>query len=73
MINTQQQALELAKVYGVNPSEHPSAVVTENGNVYLTDNIDPKDTGKRFYLNIEEAEAEVIEDELPKKGRKKQS
>jgi len=73
MINTHKEAVEHAKMFGVNSSEHPSAVVTESGNVYLTDNVDPKDNGKKFYLNTEEVESEDVTESEPKKGRKKQS
>ena len=58
---TLKEAIKLAKVYGVNPTEHPNAVVTETGNVYLSDNVDPKETGERFYFN--QVEKPKVEEE----------
>ena len=45
MIKTHEEAKELCKVFGINPLEHPDMVVTATGNIYLTDNVDPKDLG----------------------------
>lgn len=67
MITTHEEAKELCKVFGINPLEHPDMVVTATGNIYLTDNVDPKDLGKQFKFN-EEPEKEK---ETPKKASKK--
>lgn len=60
---TRAEAIKLCEVFGVNYSEHPNIVVTENGNVYTNGVIDPADKGERFELNKEEIET-------PKKGKK---
>lgn len=71
MIKTNKEAELLCEKFGVKISEHPHAVVTANGNVYLTDNVDPKDTSERFYMNTEDVNAEIIEEiEQPKKKKK---
>lgn len=50
MITTKVEALALCKKYEVNLKDHDTVIVTGNGNIYLSDNIDPKDLGEVFYL-----------------------
>lgn len=50
MIKNREEALELCKKYEVDISKHNIVIITENNNIYLSDNIDPKDIGNTFYL-----------------------
>lgn len=50
MIKSREEALELCKKYEVDINKHNIVIVTENNNIYLSDNIDPKDIGKVFCL-----------------------
>jgi hypothetical protein len=68
-----EQAIKLCEKFGVNTSEHSCIIITESGNIYLSENIDPKDNSERFYLNVEAEEFEEIKPETVniKKERKK--
>lgn len=76
MIESQKEAELLCEKFGVNPSEHPHLVVTANGNIYTTGNVDPKDTSEKFtFVAKEEQTVEEVADsetKAEKKGRKKQ-
>lgn len=50
MISTKEEALALCKKYEVSLKDQDTVIVTGNGNIYLSDNIDPKDQGEVFYL-----------------------
>lgn len=50
MVTTKEEALALCKKYEVNLKDNDTVIVTGNGNIYLSDNIDPKDKGEVFYL-----------------------
>ncbi len=62
---TKQDAIELCKLYDVDPAQHPAIVVTANGNIYPDGNVDPGDTSVRIELNVEEQKAEVIDEPKP--------
>lgn len=70
---TKAEAIKLCEKFGVNHSEHSCVIVTESGNIYLSENIDPKDNSERFYLKVETDEYEEIKPETVnlKKERKK--
>lgn len=76
MISNTTEAIKLCEKFGVNISEHSHVIVTANGNIYTSLNIDPKDTSKQFNLKVQikEIEQPKIEAEVvvePKKQRKK--
>jgi hypothetical protein len=50
MITSREEALELCKKFDVKLAEHKTVIVTGNNSIYLSDNIDPKDTSQKFYL-----------------------
>ncbi len=63
MIENKEQALELCKKYEVHLKDHKTVIVTENNNIYLSDNIDPADIGKVFYLKGDKVTNEEIQKE----------
>jgi hypothetical protein len=67
------EAIKLCEKFGVNIPEHSCVIVTANGNIYLSNNIDPKDNSERFDLKTEDIEFEEIKPETvtTKKERKK--
>ena len=67
------QAIKLCEKFGVKHSELSCVIVTENGNIYTSENIDPKDNSERFYLKVEADDFEEIKPETVnlKKERKK--
>lgn len=73
MITNRTEAIKLCEKYGVNIPVHSCVIVTGNGNIYLSDNIDPKDNSERFDLKTEDAVFEEIKPETVhiKKERKK--
>lgn len=76
MISNTTEAIKLCEKFGVNISEHPHVIVTANGNIYTSLNIDPKDTSKQFNLKLEVKEIKQPEIQEPvvveqKKQRKK--
>jgi MoaA/NifB/PqqE/SkfB family radical SAM enzyme len=74
MISNTTEAIKLCEKFGVNISEHSHVIVTGNGNIYTSLNIDPKDTSKQFNvkMQIKEIEQPVIEEVVEtKKPRKK--
>lgn len=70
---TKAEAIKLCEKFGVNYSEHSCVIVTETGNIYLSENIDPKDNSECFYLKVETDDFEEIKPETvtTKKERKK--
>ncbi len=50
MITSIDEAKELCVRYDIKLSEHKTVIVTGNNSIYLSDNIDPKDTSEKFYL-----------------------
>ncbi len=50
MITSREEALELCKKFDVKLADHKTVIVTGNNSIYLSDNIDPKDTSQKFYL-----------------------
>ena len=70
---TRLEAIKLCEKYGVNIPVHSCVIVTANGNIYLSNNIDPKDNSERFDLKTEDIEFEEIKPETVhlKKERKK--
>lgn len=66
MINNTSEAIKLCEKFGVNISEHSHVIVTENGNIYTSLNIDPKDTSKQFNLKVQIKEIEQPKIEEPK-------
>lgn len=50
MVSNKYEALALCKKFEINLKDHDTVIVTSNGNIYLSDNIDPKDPGQKFYL-----------------------
>lgn len=77
MINNTSEAIKLCEKFGVNISEHSHVIVTGNGNIYTSLNIDPKDTSKQFNVKMQIKEIEqpkIQESEVvveTKKQRKK--
>ncbi len=66
MITNIDEAKELCVRYDIKLSEHKTVIVTGNNSIYLSDNIDPKDTSEKFYLkggtiSIEEEKKEKAE------------
>lgn len=70
---TKQEAINLCEKYGVNIPVHSCVIVTANGNIYLSHNIDPNDNSERFDLKTDYVEFEEIKPETVhiKKERKK--
>lgn len=75
MITTKEEAHAHALKFGVNPKKEKQVYVTENGNIYLSENIDPNDIGKKvFDLTGEETPedvqlaAEIAAEEAEKKA-----
>jgi hypothetical protein len=70
---TKAEAIKLCEKYGVDISVHSCVIVTANGNIYLSQNIDPKDNSERFDLKTEDVEFKEIKPETVnlKKERKK--
>jgi hypothetical protein len=67
MVENEDQAKELCVKYGIKLSEHKTVIVTGNNSIYLSDNIDPADTSKKFFLkggtiSIEAEKEEKIEE-----------
>lgn len=62
MIKSNKEAEQLCEKYGVDYSVHPQIVVTANGNIYLTGNIDPKDDSEKFYLHTEDVVLNEVTD-----------
>ena len=60
MISNIEEAKELCKKFGINLKDHKTVIVTENNNIYLSDNIDPKDIGKVFRLKGETITVEEV-------------
>lgn len=75
MISNTTEAIKLCEKFGVNISEHSHVIVTGNGNIYTSINIDPKDTSKQFNvkMDLKEIKEPVLEitQEQPIKNRKK--
>lgn len=67
MIETKEEALLIAQKY-VNIDVHSVVIVTGNGNVYISENIDPADTSEKFYLKG--GKEELTEEIKPKKPKK---
>jgi len=67
------EAIKLCEKYGVNIPVHSCVIVTANGNIYLSNNIDPNDNSERFDLKTEDVEFQEIKPETvtTKKERKK--
>lgn len=49
MITTKEEAHALCLKFGVNPKKEKYVCVTENGNIYLSENIDKSDIGKKVF------------------------
>lgn len=49
MITTKEEAHALCLKFGVNPKNEKYVCVTENGNIYLSENIDKSDIGKKVF------------------------
>lgn len=63
MISNTTEAIKLCEKFGVNISEHSHVIVTGNGNIYTSLNIDPKDTSKQFNvkMDLKEIKEPVLE------------
>jgi hypothetical protein len=78
MITNLEEAKALCLKYDIKLSEHKTVIVTGNNSIYLSDNIDPKDTSEKFFLKggtisvekIEESKEEIKE-EVKKQPSKK--
>lgn len=85
MINSIEEAKELCVKFDIKLSEHKTVIVTGNNSIYLSDNIDPADTSKKFYLKggtitieepkeeNEEKEEKELSEESDKKEKGKKS
>jgi hypothetical protein len=78
MITNLEEAKALCLKYDIKLSEHKTVIVTGNNSIYLSDNIDPKDTSEKFFLkggtiSIAEEKAEESKEikEEPKTKKKK--